>query len=226
MIQFEEAHQQFIQFHLDRRSGARRERLERGHGHGEKLFLKNEWWPLIGNFTNLHPEYEVLDWRGIPYYIDFAYILPFVKYGIEIKGFGPHVRDTDRAKYCYELNRESFLQSIGWRMLSFSYDDVKERPEVVKMLIKLNLAPFLAAQPPVERAVLIDNELIRLALNLNRPIRPIDVEQHFAINHRTAVRWLQQTCQKGWLRPDVSPSASGVRIVYYSVVREMLPYWM
>jgi hypothetical protein len=59
MVRFEEAHAKFIQSHLDRRTGERRDRLERGHSHGERLFLENEWWPLYGNFNQLHPECEV-----------------------------------------------------------------------------------------------------------------------------------------------------------------------
>ncbi|MNJ24078.1 hypothetical protein D3C77_184820 [compost metagenome] len=64
MMTFVEAHTAFIQDHLSRRIGERRSRLERGHGHGEVLFAENIWWPLKGNFDDLHPEYEVLDWRG------------------------------------------------------------------------------------------------------------------------------------------------------------------
>ncbi|SDN59858.1 hypothetical protein SAMN04487897_103290 [Paenibacillus sp. yr247] len=54
----------YIHYHLKRRTGERRGRLERGHRHGESLFLSNVWWPLWGSFEALHPEYEVLDWRG------------------------------------------------------------------------------------------------------------------------------------------------------------------
>jgi hypothetical protein len=222
MVRFEEAHAKFIQSHLDRRSGERRDRLERGHSHGERLFLQNEWWPLYGNFNQLHPEYEVLDWRGIPYYIDFAYIRSFIRIGFEIKGFGPHVRDSNRTKYSNELNREAFLTSNGWRIISFSYDDVKNRPEVVQMLIRMNLAPFMAGQPPVLKPTLIDNELVRLGFHLVRPIRPIDVEHHFGINHRTSIKWINQTCEKGWLRPIIN----GSRIVQYELARDVLHYWL
>lgn len=60
------------------------------------MFLKNVWWPLFGNFEDLHPEYEVPDWRGRPYFGDFAYLPGNLKFMIEIKGFGPHVQDMDR----------------------------------------------------------------------------------------------------------------------------------
>lgn len=72
-MEFEKAHGQFINNHISRRKGERRARLERGHRHGETLFLKNVWWPLYRNLDYLHPEYEVPDWRGRSYFGDFAF---------------------------------------------------------------------------------------------------------------------------------------------------------
>lgn len=83
---FEEEHAAFIRYHLDNRTGERRGRLDRGHRHGESLFLRNVWWPLRGGFEDLHPEYEVLDWRGRSYFADFACLPGFVKLLFEIKG--------------------------------------------------------------------------------------------------------------------------------------------
>lgn len=57
-------HAAWIDYHLKHRKGERRRRLERGHQHGESLFLRNVWWPLMASFDQLHPEYEVLDWRA------------------------------------------------------------------------------------------------------------------------------------------------------------------
>lgn len=93
---FEEAHSLFVNDHLRRRKGERKGRLERGHKEAETLFCRHVWWPVRGNFENLHPEYEVLDWRGLSYFCDFVWWTEAVKLVIEIKGFGPHVRDMDR----------------------------------------------------------------------------------------------------------------------------------
>lgn len=120
IVSFEQAHHAFIQYHLSKRSGERKGRLERGHREAEKQFCHRVWWELQGHFENLHPEYEVLDWRGQSYFCDFAWITLAVKLIIEIKGFGPHVRDMDRQKYCNELNRESFLTAMGYQVISFS----------------------------------------------------------------------------------------------------------
>ncbi len=66
MMTFVEAHTAFIQDHLSRRIGERRSRLERGHGYGEVLFAENIWWPLKGNFDDLHPEYGLLSRKWTP----------------------------------------------------------------------------------------------------------------------------------------------------------------
>ncbi|CAH1205319.1 hypothetical protein PAECIP111893_02323 [Paenibacillus plantiphilus] len=63
-MDFHENHKMWLDFHCRRRSGERRGRLERGHQHGELLFLRNVWWPLFGQLEHLHPEYEVTDWGG------------------------------------------------------------------------------------------------------------------------------------------------------------------
>jgi len=219
---FEEAHAAFINHHLAQRSGERRNRLERGHRHGEKLFLQNIWWLLHGNFTALHPEYEVLDWRGRSYFADFAWLPGYIKLIIEIKGYASHVRDMDRQKYCTELNRETFLFAMGYHMISFAYDDVERRPELCINLLRMVISRYQPSMVPVSRAQLAQKELIRLAHQLARPIRPIDVAQHFEVDKKTFIRMLQGLCTKGWLQPVIC--GNGERIVRYEPVRGVLDY--
>ncbi|CAM3324817.1 hypothetical protein PALU110988_16300 [Paenibacillus lupini] len=89
MNSFETAHSDWLEGHKARRSGERKGRLERGHQHAEKLFLQQVWWPLIGSLEQLHPEYEILDWRGKSYFADLAWLPGHVKFVFEIKGYGP-----------------------------------------------------------------------------------------------------------------------------------------
>jgi hypothetical protein len=201
-------------------------RLERGHQHGEALFLQNVWYPLHGHFDHLHPEYEVLDWRGRPYYGDFAYLWKNFKFIWEIKGFVPHVENMDRKRYCEELNREIFMQALGYRVVSFAYDEVAYRPEQCITLLRMLLSRYQLGQPPIHRTVLEEKETIRLAVQLARPIHPKDVEVHFDANHRTAVRLLQALCAKGWLRPVVR--GKGVKVLQYVLERQVwdqLDFW-
>lgn len=51
------------------------------------------------------------------------------------QGLQTHVQDMDRKRYCEELNRETFLQALGFRVISFAYDDVAHRPELCMTLL-------------------------------------------------------------------------------------------
>jgi hypothetical protein len=216
---FEQAHAEWIGGHLSRRKGERRGRLERGHQHGENLFAQKVWWPLKGNFEHLHPEYEVMDWRGRSYFADFAYLLgDYMRLLIEIKSFGTHVRDMDRKRFCDECNRETFVQGVGYRVISFSYDDVSDRPELCITLLRLLLSRYQPQNGPTERQVVSENEIIRLAILLARPIKPIDVTQHLRINRRTAVHLLQSLCSK----QRMVPLKSGNRVLRYELVKGQL----
>lgn len=219
-MNFEQAYVEFIESHLQKRSGERKGRLERGHQVAEKLFCQNIWWPLRGHFDQLHPEFEVLDWRGRSYFCDFAWITEMVKLIIEIKGFGPHVRDMDRQKYCNELNRETFLTSMGFHVISFAFDDVAYRPELCISLLRMVLSRFQTPTPPLNMNSVIERELVRLAHTLARPIRPVDVTFHLGINHRTAIRALQNLCDKKVFTPI--KGKTGKYIVQYELHTSIL----
>lgn len=213
----EEAHSIFLESHLRKRTGERRGRLERGHREAERQFCQKVWWPLRGSFDDLHPEYEVLDWRGQSYFCDFAYLTPAVKLIVEIKGFGPHVRDMDRQKYSYELNRETFLSAMGYQVVSFSYDDVAQHPELCMTLLRMVLSRYQSDPSPADLTSLQEREIIRLAIRLARPLRPIDVETHLRMNHRTAVRIMKAMCSKGLF--ESATGAAGKYTVRYELLR-------
>jgi hypothetical protein len=219
---FEKAHEAFIQHHLVSRTGERRGRLERGHQHGEKLFLRNVWYPEHGNLDHLHPEYEVLDWRGRSYFADITWLPSYAKLLFEIKGFATHVRDMDRQKYCNEINRETFLEAMGYHVISFAYDDVEQRPELCIALLRMVLSRYQSSQTPNSRADYAEKEIIRLTIQLAQPIRPKDVENHFAVDPKTAVSMLQKLCQKGWLLPSLR--GNGIRVVRYELAHGVLDY--
>ncbi|MBA9085764.1 DNA-binding CsgD family transcriptional regulator [Fontibacillus solani] len=184
--------------------------------------MRNVWWPLFECFDDLHPEYEIPDWRGRSYFGDFAYLPDPLKFMIEIKGYGPHVRDMDRVKYTHELNRELYLQSLGFRVIAIAYDDVEQRPELCRHLLKMMFSRFQPQNKPIDRSTISEKEIIRLALSSSLPISPKLVSQHLSINYRTSVRLLQSLCTKGWLAPI--PSCTGQRIHHYRLVKGSLDF--
>jgi hypothetical protein len=138
-----------------------------------------------------------------------------VKLIIEIKGFGPHVREMDRQKYCNELNRETFLASMGYQVISFAYDDVAARPELCMTLLRMVLSRYRSDTCPAGLKSTAEREIVRLAFTLARPLRPIDVETHLGMNHRTAVRIMKELCAKGWFL--AVSGANGRHIVRYEL---------
>lgn len=199
--QFELAHYDFIEQHSVQRIGERKGRLHRGHNYAEKLFLEHVWWPLFGTFEHLHPEYEVYDWNRKSQYLDFAFLPPYGRFGLEIDGFQSHIKDMDRETFSYALNRDTFLTGMGWSMLHFSFDDVQKRHEVCRTLLQLVLAPYLMRASSNKPAEFAEKEVLRLAWNLGRRIRPKDVIDRFQVDFRTARKWLRALCDKGWLHP-------------------------
>ncbi|MFC5652352.1 hypothetical protein ACFPYJ_25210 [Paenibacillus solisilvae] len=218
MSHFEVKHAAFIEEHMVRRTGERKGRLQRGHQYAEKLLLQHVWWPLFGNFDHLHPEYEIYDWNRKSQFLDFAFIAPFGRYGIECDGFQSHVKDMDREKFSYSLNRDTFLTGLGWKMIHFSFDDVQNRPEVCRMLLQMVIGPYLLRQEHTLPAVKMEKELIHLAFRLGRPVRPKDLQDEWGIDFRTARKHLVSLTAKGWLRPI----SKGRRVRYYELSEGML----
>lgn len=217
-MDFEKAHGTFMHYHLRNRTGERRGCLERGHGEAETLFCQNVWWPLRGHFRDLHPQFEVLDWRGRSYYCSFAFITPHLRLIIEVKPFSTHTTEMDRQKYCNELNRETFLSAMGYQVISFACDDVAHRPELCMTLLRMVINRYLAEPHSTSVSTVTERDIIRYACMLARPLRPIDVKTHLRLNHRTALRLLHSLCDKGLLIPVTG--SQGKHVVKY----ELHPY--
>ncbi|MFX3632084.1 MAG: hypothetical protein ACE3L7_08380 [Candidatus Pristimantibacillus sp.] len=222
--EFEAEHAAWIHSHLQRRSGERRGRLERGHQHAEQLFVRNAWWALTNNLKDLHPEYEIVDWRGRSYFIDMVWLPGYIKLAIEIKGFGPHVTEMDRKRYSEELNRETFLRAMGFHVISFSYDDVAQRPDLCITLLRLVMSRYQPLRTTVKLGNLAHKEIMLLSCRCSGIVRPKDVEEHLGVNHRTSLRFIHELCDKGWLRPQLN-GKSNVRVLKYELIRQRLEYY-
>jgi len=220
-VGFELEHRKWLQSHLRKRTGERKDRLRRGHQHGEKMFLEKVWWPLFGHFEGLHPEYEIADWRGKKFFVDLMWRSGKMQIAFEIKGYGPHVEQTDRTRYRRELNRELFLQGMGIQVVSIPYDELEENAELVKTFIRLIVAPYLGEDfRKNSEYSRLEREMMRLALRLGRVIRPADAKRELGIDYRTAIKYLRKLIEKGKFRP-VPVGRSG-RIGRYEYVGSFL----
>lgn len=207
---YTEEHSRWLNDHLTRRTGERRGRLERGHGHGERMFAEKVWWPIMGNFNDLHPEYEVADLRDRPYFVDFVWKPGRVKFAFEVKGYGPHVQNTDRTRYRQELNRETYLQIAGYRVVAIPYDDLEASPELTISLLRSLLMPYLALKPEEQEYSRLERDILQIAVRSNGCVRPVDLVRGLGIHPRTARKGLNTLCDKGKFNPVVSKESGRV----------------
>ena len=199
---FESAHAAFLQHHMHLRSGERRGRLERGHQYAEKLFLEKVWWPLVGSFERLHPEYEIYDWNRRSQFLDFAFITGNGdQIGIECDGFQSHIKDMDRERFSYALNRDTFLTGMGWKMLHFAFDDIQHRPEVCRMLLQMSVMPMMVGTSANPTLTPMQKDVLKLAWRLGRAIRPKDVMDVYDLSFRPARNVLTQLVGLGLITP-------------------------
>lgn len=205
-MDFPTAYERFIgRNRVENSSPERRQMLEKGLGFAELAFLENVWWPLLGNFDYLHPEYEVTDYNGGSRFIDFAYLRGKIKLAIEIDGFSTHAKQLNRGTFAYRLRRQNVLVVDGWDVLRFPFDDVSDSPRRCQQTIQQYLGSRFAdnrAEFHSDYALTpADREVVRLARGLPAPLAPADVQRHLRTSRTTAYRRLRKLVDLGLLAP-------------------------
>jgi hypothetical protein len=191
MEKFEEKFDAWIQANLNEESNhRRRERLENGLGHGTVEFLRNVWFPAVGNFDHLYPEWEVRDFHNGYRYLDLAYMPGDARGGIEIQGYGPHARDLDVSRFKDLCWSHCLLAIDGWTFLPVAYLSIKEEPKRCQQLVLAFLGRFISSDVPSELSWL-EAEVVRFARRKLRPITPVEVAEHLGVGARQARRVLR-----------------------------------
>lgn len=208
---FQETYAQWISDHLGRRQGERERRLREGHGYAEKAFVEKVWWPAFGHFRQLHPEYEVTDFKDGYRYLDFAYLRSGIKLAIEIDGYGPHLRGISRDRFSDQCRRQNDLILDGWKVLRFTYDDVSENPRYCQQTLQQFMGRWLGEADSLLQANYHERELLRQFLRAGRPLTPADICQTMGVENKTARKWLRQLLEKRWIQP----ASGSVRIRSY-----------
>ncbi|MDT9724939.1 hypothetical protein DUZ99_08015 [Xylanibacillus composti] len=221
-MSFEIEHEKWLKKHLSSRYGERKDALRRGHGYGNRLFAEKIWWSLMGDFTGLHPEYEIKDWRGRSYYVDFIWTLGGHRFVFEIMDYGSH--GTDRTKYRLDLNRGLFLQAQECRVLTISLDEMKENPSFVLAMVQSVLAPYLAASQSGSGTVYrkfgkIERQLMRLAIRHGRTVYPPQAARELEIHKQTVVKYCRKLVDQGKFR--AIPSGTSGKIYRYEYIGTM-----
>lgn len=204
-VNFAAAYKSFIEYHLARRQGEARRRLEKGLGHAELAFLEKVWWPAFYQLQNLHPEFELVDFDGRRRFLDFAYLYAGIKLALEIDGYGPHLTNLDRWQFTNQLRRQNHLILDGWSVLRFSFDEVQDQPRQCQRVLQ----QFFGRQRSFEQLdglSFLERSVVQLALRADGPITPVEVRSRLEIGRYKASQVLQSLVAQGWLEP-----ASGSR---------------
>ena len=191
MSNFDVEFERWIQKNINSdRNPRRRELLEKGLLHGSMEFLQSIWFPTIGNFDHLYPEWEVRDFNNGYRYLDFAYMPGGVKGCIEIQGFGPHARDLDVKRFKDLRKRDGFLAIDGWTILPIAYLSIRDEPKQCEAFVLSFIGKFISTDVPSDLTWL-EAETVRFSRRKLRPITPLELSEHLRISDRHARRVLK-----------------------------------
>lgn len=192
MSRFDQQYELWIHTNiLNEKNPRRLEILNKGLGHGTVEFLRSVWFPAIGHFNDLHPEWEVRDFSNGYRYLDLAYMPGDARGGIEIQGYGPHARDLDVRRFKDLCRRHCLLALDGWTFLPIAYPSIVEEPKQCQQLILSFVGRFVATDVPASLSWL-EGEAVRFALRLLRPITPLELAAHLRISDRHTRRILHK----------------------------------
>lgn len=187
---FEQKYDEWLQVQISKESNhRRREILEGGLGHGTVEFLRRIWFPVVGNFDGLYPEWEVRDFNNGHRYLDLAYRPDDLKGCIEIQGYGPHARDLDVRRFKDLCWRQSLLALDGWTIITVAYLSIKDEPKQCQQLILAFIGKFTSIDTPSQLSW-VEAEVLRFGRRLLRPFTPGDIATHLKISDRHARRIL------------------------------------
>lgn len=214
MSSFEEAYAGFLTKHKSNRKGEGLRRLEQGLGHGEKLFLEYVWWPAVGHFDHLHPEYEIQDYKGGTRFLDFAYVRHPYRICLEIDGYGPHQRQINRWQFSDQRNRQNHLVLDNWKVFRFSYDEITENPKGCQQTIQQILGKWYSHAQAGRKLSVEEREIIRFAIRSKEPISTSGVCNCLDIGNRHARALLHRLKSHGIL----APASGNERVTRYALV--------
>lgn len=134
-------------------------------------------------------------------FIDFAYIRHSMKLAIEIDGYGPHASKITRWQFADSLMRQHHLMIDGWRILRSSYDDLAEQPRKCEQLLQQYMGKwgnlFNTAESYTRADELLEHEILRHALLLDRKLKPHDVCELLHVRKKRAYTLLRNMLHKG-----------------------------
>lgn len=193
---FKKQYEMWMQKQIEQeKNHRRRELLQKGLSHGTVQLLHSIWYPVVGNFDHLYPEWEVRDFNNGYRYLDLAFLPGCAKGDIEIQDYRSHARDLDTRRFKDLCRRQSLLSLDDWIFLPIAYLSIQEEPEFCKQLILSFMGKFLSFEVDT-RLNSMEAETVRYARRLLRPFTPIELATHLRVTDRYARNVLHGLVEK------------------------------
>jgi len=217
MSSFEKTYEKWIELNLANETNPRRrEHLIKGLSHGTIKFLKSVWYPAVGNFDHLFPEWEVRDSFNKYRYLDLAYMPSGAKGAIEIQDYGSHARDLDVGRFKDLCKRHSQLSLDNWIFLFIAFPSIVDEPKQCQQLVLSFIGKFMSTDVS-SSLTWLEAETVRFARRMYRPIMPVEVAEHLRVCDRHARRILHRLTDK-----QILSAASGSRRIRSYAISETL----
>jgi hypothetical protein len=144
----------------------------------------------------------VKDFRDGTRFLDFAFLRHSLKLAIEIDGYGPHASPISRTQFADQWIRQNHLIIDGWKILRFSYDDVKTRPRMCEQILQQFMGRFLGRDASSTDVTVsyVEKEVLRFALSLDRPLTPQDVCDALSVKNAKARQILKTMLVKNLIQ--------------------------
>lgn len=220
---FDQAYEAFMAKQKKSAKGERLKKLEE-HGHLEKMLLEKVLWPVLKTFDNLHPEYEMIDFKDGDRFLDYALIIGFIRICIEADGFGPHLKNMTRWQFSDERNRQNDLVIDGWLVIRFTHDDILNSPRKCQMKLQQLLGKLMIDHNSTGNSVFsfLERAIIRYSASAaGKQIVPGEVETYLGLGKYKVKELLKSLVGKGALEAV----GNGERVRKYRlVIQDIRPF--
>lgn len=195
---FDKAFETFLAEQQRSASGQRLEMLHRDLT-GTKKLIEVALWPVLKSLEGLVLEYEMMSLTGMRVYGDVYWgQLDTV---IESNGYVPHAENITRDRFSFEQMRIRTVAMYGHRYVPFSWDELDKRPEACRRTLYELIGRFGSRESKTRELSLLEREIIRYVLLLNRPFRFADICNGLQVGSDAARRALRRLLEKRVIRP-------------------------
>ena len=117
--------------------------MNKGIQYSEIQFLELVFYPLFGSYglNYLDNNTPFQSSEGTTKFIDFTIKTKYAKYAIEIDDYGTHGANIGRENFEMHNLRQNDITSLGYKLLRFSLDSVKNKYEKCKNQLRQMFLP-------------------------------------------------------------------------------------